>query len=303
MRQSAFNPKAAVVIGVFSISTSAIFVRLASEASASIIANYRLLFAALLLLPFILFHYKHEFKRITTKNWGLSILAGVFLALFFILWFESLNHTSVASSVVLISLQPILAFIGTYFIFGERFSSGAVISIFIVLLGGLIIGSGDFQLSGDVLYGDMLALLGAIAVTTYFLSGQHVRKNVSLITYTFIVYSISAVTLTLFNIIQQENFFSYPASHWWIFIALAIIPTFLGHSLFNWSLKWLSTSTISMAIVFEPVGAGILAFLILNEAPTWAQFLGGTIIVIGLFLFILSTSRKKKITISTKNYK
>ncbi|WP_193064393.1 DMT family transporter [Oceanobacillus oncorhynchi] len=303
MRQSAFNPKAAVVIGVFSISTSAILVRLATEAPASIIANYRLLFAVLLLLPFILFHYKHEFKRISTKNWWLSILAGVFLALYFILWFESLNYTSVASSVVLISLQPIFAFIGTYFIFGERFSSGAIISIFIVLLGGLIIGSGDFQLSGEVIYGDMLALLGAIAVTIYFLSGQHVRKNVSLITYTFIVYGISTVILTLFNLIRQENFFSYPADHWWIFIALAIIPTFLGHSLFNWSLKWLSTSTISMAIVFEPIGASILAFLILNETPTWAQFLGGTIIVFGLFLFILSTSRKNKVTISTKNHK
>ncbi|WP_339183070.1 DMT family transporter [Oceanobacillus sp. FSL W7-1293] len=303
MRQSAFNPKAAVVIGVFSISTSAILVRLATEAPASIIANYRLLFSVLLLLPFILFHYKHEFKRISTKNWWLSILAGVFLALYFILWFESLNYTSVASSVVLISLQPIFAFIGTYFIFGERFSSGAIISIFIVLLGGLIIGSGDFQLSGEVIYGDMLALLGAIAVTIYFLSGQHVRKNVSLITYTFIVYGISTVILTLFNLIRQENFFSYPADHWWIFIALAIIPTFLGHSLFNWSLKWLSTSTISMAIVFEPIGASILAFLILNETPTWAQFLGGTIIVFGLFLFILSTSRKNKVTISTKNHK
>ncbi|GAA0321626.1 DMT family transporter [Oceanobacillus oncorhynchi subsp. oncorhynchi] len=303
MRQSAFNPKAAVVIGVFSISTSAILVRLATEAPASIIANYRLLFAVLLLLPFILFHYKHEFKRISTKNWWLSILAGIFLALYFILWFESLNYTSVASSVVLISLQPIFAFIGTYFIFGERFSSGAIISIFIVLLGGLIIGSGDFQLSGEVIYGDMLALLGAIAVTIYFLSGQHVRKNVSLITYTFIVYGISTVILTLFNLIRQENFFSYPADHWWIFIALAIIPTFLGHSLFNWSLKWLSTSTISMAIVFEPIGASILAFLILNETPTWAQFLGGTIIVFGLFLFILSTSRKNKVTISTKNHK
>lgn len=303
MRQSAFNPKAAVVIGIFSLSTSAIFVRLASEASASIIANYRLLFAALLLLPFILFHYKHEFKRISPKNWLFSILAGIFLALFFILWFESLDYTSIASSVVLISLQPVFAFIGTYFIFGERFSSGAIISIFIVLLGGLIIGFGDFQLSGDMVYGDMLALLGAIAVTIYSLSGQHVRKNVSLITYTFIIYSISAVILTLFNIVRQENFFSYPADHWWIFIALAIIPTFLGHSLFNWSLKWLSTSTISMAVVFEPIGASILAFLILNETPTWAQFLGGTIIVIGLFLFILSTSRKKKITISTKNHK
>lgn len=303
MRQSAFNPKAAVVIGVLSISTTAIFVRLATEASASIIANYRLLFAVLLLLPFVLFHYKHEFKRITAKNWWLSILAGSFLALYFILWFDSLNYTSVASSVVMVSLQPILAFIGTYFLFGERFSSGAVISVLIVLLGGFIIGSGDFKIAGEALYGDILALLGAIAVTIYFLSGQQVRKNVSLITYTFIVYGISAIILLLYNLIRQENFVSYPASHWWIFIALAIIPTFLGYSLFNWSLKWLSTSTISMAVVFEPIGASFLAFLILREAPTWTQLLGGTIIIFGLFLFILSTSRKKKITISTKNHK
>ncbi|GIO24334.1 DMT family transporter [Oceanobacillus sp. J11TS1] len=303
MRQSAFNPKAAVVIGVFSLSTSAIFARLATEASASIIANYRLLFAVLLLLPFVLFHYKHEFKRITAKNWWLSILAGSFLALFFILWFESLNHTAVTSSVVLVSLQPLFAFVGTYFLFGERFSSGAIISMLIVFLGCFIIGFGDFRLAGDALYGDFLALLGAIAVTIYFLAGQPVRKKVSLITHTFIVYGVSVIILTLFNLIRQENFFSYPANHWWIFIGLAIIPTFLGHSLFNWSLKWLSTSTISMAIVLEPVGAGFLAFLILNEAPTWTQLLGGAITIFGLLLFILSTSRKHKVTISTKNYK
>lgn len=303
MRQSAFNPRAAVVIGVLSISTSAIFVRLASEASASIIANYRLLFAVLCLSPFVLSHYKQKFKQISAKNWWLSILAGIFLALYLIFWFESLNYTSVASSVVIISLQPVFAFIGTYFLFGERFSSGAIISILIVIFGSLIIGAGDFQIAGDALFGDFLAFIGAIALTVYFLSGQHIRKHVPLITYTFIVYGVSTLVTTLFNVVKQENFFSYPADHWWVFIALAIIPTFLGHSLFNWSLKWLSTSTISMAMVFEPIGASFLAFLFLNETPTWAQLLGGTIIIFGLFLFILSTSRKNKITISTKNYK
>ncbi|GLO64942.1 MULTISPECIES: DMT family transporter [Oceanobacillus] len=303
MRKSPFNPYVAVAIGVLSISTSAIFVRLATEAPASIIANYRLLFAALLLLPIVIGKYRHEFKKITSKNWFLSILAGIFLAMHFIFWFESLNYTSVASSVVFVSMQPIFAFIGTYFLFGERFSSGAIISIAIVIIGSIIIGFNDFQISGSALFGDILALLGAVAVTIYFLSGQQVRKHVSLITYTFVVYGVSAITLILFNIIRQEDFFHYPADHWWIFIALAIIPTFLGHSLFNWSLKWLSTATISMAIVFEPIGASILAVIFLGETPTWAQLLGGTIIIFGLFLFIVSTSRKKQVTISTKRHK
>src|SRR5690625_4996679 len=102
MRLPPFNPYIAVVIGVISVSTSAILVKLATEAPAAIIANYRLLFAVIIMLPIIIVKYRHEFKMIDKKNWLLSTLAGVFLAAHFILWFESLNYTSVASSVVLV---------------------------------------------------------------------------------------------------------------------------------------------------------------------------------------------------------
>ena len=119
-------------------------------------------------------------------------------------------------------------------------------------------------------------------------------------TYTFIVYSISTLTLIVYNLLLQHPFFGYPANHWWIFLALAIFPTFFGHTLFNWALKWLSTATISMGNVFEPVGATVLAYLILGETITWSQLLGGTIVLFGLFLFIVSTSRKTKVTISQK---
>ncbi len=300
MRLPPFNPYVAVVIGVISVSTSAVLVKLADQAPAAIIANYRLLFAVLIMSPLVLLKYRDEFRLIEKRDWLFSIMAGVFLAFHFILWFESLNYTSVASSVVLVTLQPIFAFLGTYLFFKERFSPGAIISMFIALLGSIIISWGDFQISGMALFGDILALLGAVTVTVYFLFGQRVRRNVSLMTYTFVVYGVSSITLLLYNLAVQNPFFGYPANHWGLFLALAIVPTFFGHTLFNWALKWLSTSTISMGIVFEPVGATILAYILLDEKLTGSQFLGGTIVIFGLFLFILSTSRKSSVTIAQK---
>src|SRR5690625_4245189 len=271
MRLPPFNPHVAIFIGVISVSSSAVLVKLAAGAPAAIIANYRLLFAVIIMLPIILLKYRHEFKRINQKDWILTSISGVFLALHFILWFESLNYTSVASSVVLVTLQPIFAFIGTYFFFGERFSLAAIISMLITIIGSFIIGWGDFQISGLALLGDILALLGAVTVTAYFLLGQRLRRRLSLLPYTFIVYSISAITLLIYNLLLRNDFTGYALDHWLWFILLAIIPTFLGHTLFNWALRWLSSATISMAIVFEPIGATALAYIILGEGVTPAQ--------------------------------
>jgi len=300
LRFPPFNPYIGIVIAIFAVSTSAIFVKLISDAPAGMIAFYRLFLAVILMAPIVFFKYKSEFKNISKKDWMLAAISGVFLSLHFILWFESLNYTSVASSVVLVTLQPLFAFIGTYVFFGERFSIAAIISMLITLFGSFIIGWGDLQISGLALLGDILALLGAITVTVYFLLGQKLRRSLSLMTYTFIVYGSSALTLLLYNIVLGNNFFQFTPNTWGWFFALAIIPTFFGHSLLNWALKWVSTSTISMAIVFEPIGASILAYIILKEHVTWSQWLGGTIVIFGLFLFIVSTTRKPKVTISKR---
>ena len=300
LRVPPFNPYIAIIIGVLSVSTSAILVKLAVGVPAGIIANYRLLLAVLIMAPYVLLKYREELKSIKKKDWLLTTLAGVFLAFHFILWFESLNYTSVASSVVLVTLQPIFAFLGTYLIFGERFSLGAVISMIIALAGSFIISWGDFQIGGMALFGDILAFLGAIAITGYFLLGQKLRRSLSLMTYTFIVYGTSSITLIIYNLILSNDFTGYTKNHWLIFLALAIFPTFFGHTIFNWALKWVSTSRISMAIVFEPIGASILAYFILGEVITDSQWLGGFIVIFGLFLFIMSTSKKRKITISKK---
>ncbi|SET06256.1 EamA-like transporter family protein [Salinibacillus kushneri] len=143
MDKREITPYIAVTVGVLSVSTAAVFVKLADQAPASIIANYRLLFAVLIMAPYILLKRRHDFPYIYVKDWGLSILAGIFLAFHFILWFESLNYTSVASSVVFVTLQPIFAFFGTYLFFHERFTYGAIISMIITMTGSVIISWGD----------------------------------------------------------------------------------------------------------------------------------------------------------------
>src|SRR5690625_4661697 len=197
LRLPPFNPYIAIVIAVLSVSSSAVLVKLAAGVPAGIIANYRLLLAALIMAPYVLLKYRNELKAIKKKAWLLTTLAGVFLAFLFILCFESLIFISVASFVVLVTLQPIYAFLGTYFIFCERFSLGVVISMIIDLLGSVIISWGDFQIGCMALVGDILAFLGAIAITGYFLHGQQLRRSLSLMTYTFIVYATRSITLII----------------------------------------------------------------------------------------------------------
>ncbi|MDQ0270996.1 DMT family transporter [Cytobacillus purgationiresistens] len=293
MSESKINPYIVLAIGVISVSTSAIIVKV-SSAPAGVIAFYRLFFSVLLMLPIFLIKYVHELRYITKRDWVFSVISGVFLAFHFILWFESLNYTSVASSTVLVTLQPLFAFIGTYLFFKEKFSWKAILSAVIAIIGSVIISWGDFLISGSALYGDILALIACALITGYLMFGQSVRKRMSLITYTFVVYSISAVTLLIYVLVAQEPLYPYPTSDWIYFILLALVPTLLGHTLFNWSVKWLSTSTISMAILFEPVGAAVLAYYFLQESLIWTQILGGLIVIGGLSIFLLDERRARK---------
>ncbi|MGF2617560.1 DMT family transporter [Rossellomorea vietnamensis] len=293
MQEIRMNPYFILVIGVISVSTSAILVKVSSS-DAGIIAFYRLLFTILLMSPVFLLKYRNELKSITIRDWGFTTAAGFFLAFHFILWFESLNYTSVASSTVLVTLQPLFAFAGTYLFFKEKFSKTALLSALLAIGGSIIISWGDFRISGMALWGDLLALLACALVTAYLLFGQNVRKRISLITYTFIVYLMSTIVLFLYVLIKGEKLGPYPKEEWIYFILLAIIPTLLGHTLFNWSLKWLSTSTISMAILFEPIGASILAYYLLSEAVIMSQVIGGGIILLGIYIFVREERRIKK---------
>ncbi|CAH2714957.1 hypothetical protein BACCIP111895_02134 [Neobacillus rhizosphaerae] len=299
MEEPKINPYAALAVGVIAVSASAIFVKL-STAPSGVIAFYRLFFSVLFMLPLFLTKHVSELRLITKKDWLFSAIAGILLAFHFILWFESLNYTSVASSTVLVTLQPLFAFVGTYIFFKEKLSSTAIISGIIAVAGSVVISWGDFQISGTALIGDALALIACALVTAYLLLGQDVRKRLSLITYTFVVYFMSSVTLLIYTLAVNQPLFPYPSKDWIYFILLALIPTLLGHTLFNWSLKWLSTSSISMAILFEPVGAAILAYFLLDEFVIWTQLVGGGIVIGGILLFVIDERKRLKLNNSVK---
>jgi drug/metabolite transporter (DMT)-like permease len=147
-------------------------------------------------------------------------------------------------------------FIGTYLFFHERVTFRHIFGGAIAITGSVMISWGDFQLSGMALWGDLMAILGAVLVTAYFLFGQSARKRLSLMTYTYIVYSIAVLVLLAYDVALQYPLLSYPGKDWLLFLALALFPTLLGHTLFNWVIKWVSTSVVSMSILGEPI-AGV----------------------------------------------
>ncbi|MGE7623419.1 DMT family transporter [Viridibacillus sp. NPDC096237] len=278
----------ALFFAVFALSTSAIFVKLA-DAPPAITAFYRLFFAMLLLLPFLIGKKsnRQELVGLTKKQWGLGILSGLFLACHYVLWFESLEYTSVASSTVIVTLQPLFSMVGGYLLFKERFSKGAILGCFVAIIGSLIIGWQDFQISGEALYGDILAFIAAGIITGYFFIGQSVRKDLSLISYSVIGYGSSAIFLAIYALFLKESFFHYSSDTWWALLGLAFIATILGQTIFNWLLKWLSTSIISMSILGETIGTCILAYFILDEVISIQQGVGIVVILIGLALFLI----------------
>ncbi|WP_110113700.1 DMT family transporter [Bacillus sp. CGMCC 1.16541] len=291
-------------VAVFFISTSAILVKL-SQSPASVIAFYRLLFSVLIMAPLFVFTRRREEGKPTKESWFYSILAGVLLAFHFILWFESLRFTSVTSSTVMVTLQPIFAVVGAYLFFKEKVSLVEGICILLAIAGSFVIGWGDLLISGQALLGDALALLACLFITVYLLCGQRVRDSISLITYTFIVYSVSTITLFLYVLLTKESLIPSYQHEWTYFILLAIFPTLLGHSLLNWSLKFVSTTVISMAILFEPIGAATLAYLLLNEKVSIMQVIGSCIIFLGVSLYLLqkrknTLSKHKGISLSNK---
>ncbi|OQP04948.1 DMT family transporter [Geobacillus sp. 44B] len=292
---SVFKPYLALFVGALSVSTSAILVKWA-HAPASVIAFYRLFFTVLLMTPFFI-RYIRELKEISCRDWAFSVFSGVLLAFHFILWFESLNYTSVTSSVVLVTLQPLFAFVGGYVFFKEHLTAGALCSALLAIAGSVIISWGDFQVSGKALFGDMLALLACAMVTGYWLFGQELRKRLSLMTYTYIVYGISSFVLFLYVIAFRLPLLSYRKIDWLCFVLLAIVPTLLGHSLMNWSVKWVSAATVSMSILFEPVGASILAYFLLGELIQPSQWIGGIFILTGIGAYLWGENRKGSLPI------
>lgn len=272
------------VIGIIAISFSSIFVRW-SDADVAVIAMYRLYLTNLLLLP-VVWKYRSVMFRLTPRQWGWLAASGAMLALHFLLWMASLRLTTVASSTVILTLEPLIVMAGSYWLFRTKTTRIMLLGMGIAIAGSIVIGAGDFQLSGTALTGDLLSFFGTIAVAAHVLIGKKLMEKIDAFPYSFWVFAFAASFLALYNLAQGNRFTGYEAQEWGIFLLLAIVPTLFGHYLFNWLLKFMNATAVSMSVLGEPVIASILAWLLLKESLSGYQLGAGIFILFGVWLFI-----------------
>jgi drug/metabolite transporter (DMT)-like permease len=294
-------PLLAIPFGILAVSTASIMIRFiqAQDVPSLVIAAWRLTLASLLLAPFALTRHLPALRALKPPDFILASLSGIFLAVHFATWISSLELTSVASSVLFVSTSPLWVAILAPLTLREPISRLVWIGMLLALIGGMVVGLSDScSLDGlqiacppwkdfigrQAFMGDALALVGALAGAGYILIGRRLRDKMAVIPYVFLVYSISALFLILIMFAAGDNPVGYQPNVYLWFLFLAVIPQLLGHSTFNWALRYLSASYVSITLLGEPIGSSILAYFFLSEIPSGLMVFGAILILIGIFI-------------------
>jgi len=272
-----------LVVATLAVSWASIFIRLA-DADPIATAFYRMAFAVILLAPFSLPGIIPQLKKLTSLDRGLLVLSGVFLGFHFASWITSLKYTSISNSVIIVSTQPFFVALMEAGFLKEKISRRAIIGMALAFVGMVIIARSDFSLSGDYLLGDILALIGAFTAGCYLMVGRRIRQKLDNRHYVLPVYAIAALTLLIIAIPYKSPMIDYPAKSWICFLLLALVPTIMGHTLYNYLLKYIRAHLVAVTILGEPIGATIFAAAIFAEIPQTATYIGGILILSGILL-------------------
>jgi len=288
-------PLIVLLIGIFAVASSSILIRFAQGlgiTSASI-AAWRLILAALILLPIALTRGRAELRLLGRRELALGAVAGLFLALHFITWISSLEYTSVASSVALVSTNPLWVGLASLLIFRERLSKFTVAGIALTVGGSALIGLSDSGGHGpaNALLGDALALLGAISVSIYYLIGRELRRTLGTLTYIWLVYSSGALVMVAISVLgalaqghSLASLVQFPPMGWVLLLGLALGPQLMGHTIFNWALRHFSATFVTIALLGEPIGSALLALLLFHEPFQQLQLAGFAVLLGGIAL-------------------
>lgn len=279
-----------LLISIIAISLAAILVKL-SHAPSSVISMNRMFIAVILLIPFAL-KYRKDITNLNLIDTLYLMLSGLFLALHFGLWFGSLKLTTVASSTVILSLQPIIAMIASFLFYKERITFKVFCTILVSFIGVVIVSWGDFNLTDlTAMIGNFLSLLSVLSIVSYLMIGKNAMLKLTHWVYSLIVFFFAGVFLLIYNVITNTTLVNYSAKEWLLFISLAIFPT-IAHVIFNYLLNLISPTTISMSMLLEPVGASILAIFILKEYLGYLQIAGIIIVLVGVYFFLKLQKRE-----------
>ena len=271
-----------LALGVSAVSSAAVIIRLADAPSLTI-AAYRLSLAAVIVVPLGLAFEWGALRSLSRRQWGLVLAAAACLAAHFAFWIASLEHTSVASSVVIVTSNPVMVAIGAALFLRERSSPRVLAGIAVAVAGGVVIAVGDWGLGDRRLFGDLLAFLGAVAVAGYYIAGRSLRERLSILGYIAPVYGTAAVILGAAALATGAQLTGFGVEVYGWLVLLALLPQLIGHSSLNWSLGYLPATLVATAVMAEPVGASLLAWAVLDEAPPVASVAGGALVLLGVF--------------------
>jgi drug/metabolite transporter (DMT)-like permease len=268
---------------VATASTAAVLIRLAQvESHSLVIAAWRLLLATFILAPITLATRRAELRGLTRREWGSALLSGLLLAIHFATWITSLAYTSVTASVALVSASPLFVGLASHLLLRERLSRGMVGALLVTMTGSLLIGLGDLGESTHRLWGDALALVGAMAGAGYFLIGRRLRARLSLLAYVFPVYGTAALVLAIVMLASGLPALPHRPQTWVWLLLMALGPQIVGHSSLNWALRYLSATYVTIATLGEPIGSTLLAWWLLEERPSPWAVAGGALILAGI---------------------
>ena len=282
--QAGKSPYLALSIAVSAVSFAAILIRL-SKAPPMAIATYRMSITTLILCPpAILSGAYSEVARVTRKEAAIILLAGTTLAIHFASWITSLSFTSVASSVLIVNLSPVFVAVAGHYLLRERVTPRMALGMAVALLGVSIIASVDLGSDEINLRGDIYAFVGALAAAVYVLGGRMIRQNIGLFAYVLPVYAVCSLILVGASVLLKTPLYPYQEQEYLIFLALAIVPTIFGHTMYNWALRFVPASLVAVSLLGEPVGAAALAGVILHEYPPPMAVLGAALTLIGIYI-------------------
>ncbi len=280
---------------VLAVSWASILVRWAGGTPALALALYRLFWSALIFAVFFLPKDQGNPGGAprTLKDNLIILSAGLWLALHFAAWIASLQFTSIAHSLMLYSTQPVFTLLLGPVLIGERGDRRAYLAVLLALAGVALIAGGGSSDGTTRFTGDLLALASALFMTFYLLVARHARGKIGLFSYITRVYSLAALLMLFFCLIAGVELFRYPLKIHLIMFLLAVIPTGIGHSLFNWAARRIETYKVNLAAIGEPVLASLMAYLFFSETPE-LYFYPGAILILSAILFAMFPRRSRK---------